>query len=154
VDGRAPWPAWERREEVSPEWRRIPAGLSDPATEEVLGSVAVAAALDVDAAVLGRKRWRQPDAWTRSNLLRCVAVILRQWTPRLADVLPAEQGKPLSEARAEVTAAADQFDWYADEARRIYGRTISGHTTENRLLVVKEPVGPVAAFSAWNLPPC
>jgi succinate-semialdehyde dehydrogenase/glutarate-semialdehyde dehydrogenase len=63
-----------------------------------------------------------------------------------------EQGKPLAEARSEVLAAADQFDWYADEARRIYGRVIDGHSRANRILVIRQPIGPVAAFSPWNFP--
>jgi succinate-semialdehyde dehydrogenase / glutarate-semialdehyde dehydrogenase len=145
---------------IGTDWRPLDSiercDVVDPATEEILGSVAAATTQDVDAvldaAMSGWLTWKEADAWTRSDLLRRVAEILREWTPRIADLLTAEQGKPLSEARAEVTAAADQFDWYADEARRIYGRTINGHTRDNRLLVVKEPIGPVAAFSAWNFP--
>jgi len=67
-------------------------------------------------------------------------------------VLTDEQGKPLAEATGEVQAAADQFDWYADEARRIYGRVIDGHTRAQRLVVLRQPIGPVAAFSPWNFP--
>ena len=61
-----------------------------------------------------------------------------------------EEGRPLSPA--EVLASADQFDWYADEARRIYGRSVDGHDTGTRILVRREPIGPVAAFAAWNFP--
>src|SRR5690606_35835819 len=74
------------------------------------------------------------------------------WTDDLALLLTREQGKPVAEARAEIGATVDQFDWYADEARRIYGRVIDGHSTRNRLTVRREPVGVVAAFSAWNFP--
>jgi succinate-semialdehyde dehydrogenase/glutarate-semialdehyde dehydrogenase len=63
-----------------------------------------------------------------------------------------EQGKPVAEARGEILAAADVYDWYADEARRIYGRVIDGHSRAHRLLVLRQPIGPVAAFSPWNFP--
>jgi succinate-semialdehyde dehydrogenase/glutarate-semialdehyde dehydrogenase len=92
------------------------------------------------------------DAWTRSAALRKVAEHVRAQRDEIASVLTAEQGKPLAEARGEVTATADQFDWYADEARRIYGRTIDGHDRNHRLLVLRQPIGPVAAFSPWNFP--
>jgi succinate-semialdehyde dehydrogenase/glutarate-semialdehyde dehydrogenase len=92
------------------------------------------------------------DAWTRSAALRRVAQVIRDRADTFADVLTEEQGKPLAEARAEVHAAADQFDWYADEARRIYGRVIDGHSREQRLLILRQPIGPVAAFSPWNFP--
>jgi succinate-semialdehyde dehydrogenase/glutarate-semialdehyde dehydrogenase len=71
---------------------------------------------------------------------------------RFATVLTSEQGKPLAQARAEVLATAEQFDWYADEARRIYGRVVDAHTIDTRILVRREPVGPVAAFTPWNFP--
>ena len=128
----------------------------DPATEELFLRIAVAEPSDVDRALAsaarGFEEWRRVDAWTRSATLRRVADTLRSWAPDIAAVLTAEQGKPLAEAAAEVGAAADQFDWYADEARRIYGRLIEGHSTANRLMVRREPVGVVAAFTAWNFP--
>jgi succinate-semialdehyde dehydrogenase/glutarate-semialdehyde dehydrogenase len=130
--------------------------IVDPATEEVFEQVAVATPADIDDALASAQRafgeWRAVDAWTRSATLRRVAEILREWAPDMAAVLTAEQGKPLGEAASEIAAAADQFDWYADEARRIYGRTIDGHSTGNRLFVKREPVGVVAAFTAWNFP--
>ena len=77
---------------------------------------------------------------------------IREQVDRFAAVMTMEQGKPLAQARGEVLASADQFDWYADEARRIYGRTVDGHDASTRILVRREPVGPVAAFAAWNFP--
>ncbi|WP_085528494.1 NAD-dependent succinate-semialdehyde dehydrogenase [Kocuria massiliensis] len=128
----------------------------NPATEEILGTIAQATPEDVDLAVAGAKdglkTWRNTDAWTRSSKIRRIAQILREWTPEAARLMTAEQGKPLSESEGEWNAAADQFDWYADEARRIYGRTVDGHSTDSRLLVTREPVGVVAAFAAWNFP--
>jgi len=141
-------------------WRDAADGATipvvDPATEETLALVASATTGDVDDALAAAHRgwlaWREVDAWTRSAALRRVAAILRDWAPNLAGVLTGEQGKPLAEARGEILATADQFDWYADEARRIYGRTVDGHSRSQRLFVTREAVGPVAAFSAWNFP--
>ncbi len=128
----------------------------DPATEGAVGTVPVAVAADLDAALDGAQRgwldWRDTDAWARSRVLRSTATGMREAASEIAVTLTAEAGKPLSESRAEVLAAADQFDWYADEARRIYGRVVDGHSRQNRLLVLQQPVGPVAAFSAWNFP--
>jgi len=128
----------------------------NPATEEIVGSVPVATLQDLDTALQGAERawrsWRKVDAWTRSAAVRRVAEVLRARADSIAAVLTEEQGKPLTEAKGEVLAAADQFDWYADEARRMYGRVIAGHSTANRLLVLRQPVGPVAAFTPWNFP--
>ncbi len=130
--------------------------IINPATEETIDSVPVATAADLDAALAAADRawrsWREVDAWTRSAVLRRVAELLRGRADAIAAVLTEEQGKPLAEAKGEVLAAADQFDWYADEARRIYGRVIDGHSCANRLLVLRQPVGPVAAFTPWNFP--
>lgn len=130
--------------------------VTDPATEQPFATVPAATDADVDdaltAAAAGLRVWRGTDAWTRSGVLRRTAEILRAWTDELAGVLTREQGKPLAESRGELLATADQYDWYADEARRIYGRIIDGHSTRNRLMVRREPVGVVAAFSAWNFP--
>jgi succinate-semialdehyde dehydrogenase / glutarate-semialdehyde dehydrogenase len=130
--------------------------LVDPATEQVVDSVPRATANDLDTALAAADRawreWREVDAWTRSARVRQVGVLIRERADAIAAVLTEEQGKPLPEARAEVLATADQFDWYADEARRIYGRIVDGHSREHRLLVMRQPVGPVAAFSPWNFP--
>lgn len=128
----------------------------DPATEEIYGTIAQCTDADIDhalaTAVEGFRLWRSIDVWTRSGIIRRVAELLREWAPEAALVMTSEQGKPLAEAQAEWLAAADQFDWYADEARRIYGRTVDGHSTANRIFVRREPVGVVAAFAAWNFP--
>jgi succinate-semialdehyde dehydrogenase / glutarate-semialdehyde dehydrogenase len=146
---------------IAGQWRDGACGRTfdvvDPATEEVLEDrVAIAEASDVEAALesaaAGFVAWRAVDAWTRSATLRRVSEILRAWAPEMASVLTAEQGKPRTEALSEIAAAADQFDWSADEARRIYGRTIDGHSRDNRLFVTREPVGVVSAFTAWNFP--
>ena len=130
--------------------------IINPATEEAVDSVPVATAADLDRALEAAERawraWREVDAWTRSAAVRRVGVLLRERADAIAEVLTEEQGKPVAESRAEVMAAADLYDWFADEARRIYGRIIDGHSRAHRLLVMRQPVGPVAAFSPWNFP--
>ena len=128
----------------------------DPATEAEVAQVPSATDTDVDravaAAVEGFDAWRSTDAWSRSAALRRVGTWLRTHAAEIAAVMTEEQGKPLAQAAAEVGASADQFDWYADETRRIYGRVIEGHSTGNRLLVRRDPLGPVAAFAPGNFP--
>ena len=130
--------------------------LVDPATEEVVDTVPVATESDLDEALAaadrGWREWREQDAWTRSAAVRRAGEWIREHADEVAAVLTEEQGKPLPEAKGEVGAAADQFDWYADEARRIYGRVVDGHSRDHRLLVLRQPVGPVAGFSPWNFP--
>jgi len=130
--------------------------IIDPATEARVDRVPRATADDLDRALAAAERgwrvWREVDAWTRSATLRRVAAWIRDRTTDVAAVLTEEQGKPLTEAASEIQAAADQFDWYADEARRLYGRVIDGHSRAHRLLVLRQPVGPVAAFTPWNFP--
>ena len=128
----------------------------NPADESVLDVVPAATAADLDRALAAADRawktWREVDAWTRSAILRKAADWLRENKAEIADVLTDEQGKTTGECLGEIGAAADQFDWYADEARRIYGRIIDAHSRSNRLLVIRQPIGPVAAFSPWNFP--
>lgn len=130
--------------------------IVNPANEEVVDSVPVATASDLDRALASADRawrsWREVDAWTRSAVLRKAATLIRERAAEIAAVLTEEQGKPIAEAKGETQATADQFDWCADEARRIYGRVIDGHSRANRLLVIRQPIGPVAAFSPWNFP--
>ncbi len=145
---------------IDGEWRPASDGarldVIDPATEQPIDSVPSATDSDLDAALgaadRGWRQWRATDSWTRSATLRRVAGVLRDRIDEMAVVLTEEQGKPLAESRGELGAAADQFDWYADEARRIYGRTVEGHSSSQRILVFRQPVGPVAAFTPWNFP--
>ncbi len=130
--------------------------IVNPADESVCDSVPAATTADLDRALASADRawrqWREVDAWTRSAKVRRVAELIRARADTMAAVLTEEQGKPLAEARGEIMASADQFDWYADEARRIYGRVIDGHSRAHRLFVIRQSVGPVAAFSPWNFP--
>ncbi len=130
--------------------------IIDPATEEQVDTVPRATAEDLDRALEAAERgwrvWRETDAWTRSNTLRRVGALIRERAEAIAPVITEEQGKPLGEARGEIMAAADQFDWNADEARRIYGRSLESHSRSERLMVIHQPIGPVAAFSPGNFP--
>jgi len=130
--------------------------IIDPATEEKVDTIPVATAEDLDRALAAAdrawKEWREVDAWTRSAALRRVAALVRERADAIAAVTTEEQGKTLGEARGEVNATADQFDWYADEARRVYGRVVDAHSRAHRILILRQPIGPVAAFSPWNFP--
>jgi len=145
---------------IDGQWRDSADGKTrdvvNPVDEQAFDRIAVASDDDIaralESAQAGLARWRATDAWTRSATIRRIADLLREWAPEAAALMTREQGKTLAESRSEWAAAADQFDWYADEARRIYGRTIDGHNTAVRLMVNREPVGVVAAFSSWNFP--
>jgi len=141
-------------------WRPAAAGgtitLIDPATEEPVGTAAQAERADVaaaiEAAVRGFEVWRKVPAWERANVLRKAAQLLRERADQVARQLTIEVGKPLAQSKGEVVAAVECIDWFADEARRIYGQSLPGRTAEQRFEVRYEPVGPVAAFTAWNFP--
>jgi succinate-semialdehyde dehydrogenase / glutarate-semialdehyde dehydrogenase len=127
-----------------------------PATGDIIGTVAHADRADLDhaleAADKGFREWRNVSAFERSKVMRKAANILRDRVEDIAPLLTMEQGKPLAEAKGEVMAGADVIDWFAEEARRTYGRVIPARSEGIYQLVVKEPVGPVAAFTPWNFP--
>jgi succinate-semialdehyde dehydrogenase/glutarate-semialdehyde dehydrogenase len=128
----------------------------DPATEEAIGTIPFADEADLDRALAAARKgfgaWRTTSPWERSKRLRAVADLIRQRTEEIARIITMEAGKPLAESRGEIAGAADQFEWYAEETKRIYGQTIEGRTADQRLEVIYQPVGVVAAFSAWNFP--
>jgi succinate-semialdehyde dehydrogenase/glutarate-semialdehyde dehydrogenase len=128
----------------------------NPATGSQIGTVAYAERADLDraleAADQGFKAWRRVSAFERSKLMRKAANLFRERADAVATLLTLEQGKPLAEAKQEVLAGADIIDWFAEEARRAYGRVIPARSEGVYQLVVKEPVGPVAAFTPWNFP--
>jgi succinate-semialdehyde dehydrogenase/glutarate-semialdehyde dehydrogenase len=128
----------------------------NPATGETIGTVAHARQPDLDRALEAAHRgfdtWRQISAFERSKIMRRAADLMRARADEIARVMTMEQGKPLAEAKGETLAAADVIDWFAEEARRAYGRVIPARAPGVYQLVVKEPVGPVAAFTPWNFP--
>jgi succinate-semialdehyde dehydrogenase/glutarate-semialdehyde dehydrogenase len=141
-------------------WRPATGGatraVTDPATEEVLGTIAAATEADIDAALAaaeaGFEVWRRVGPWERSRIMRAAADLIRARVEQIATLMSLESGKPMAEARAETGTAADQFEWYSEETKRIYGQTIEGRTRDVRLTVIHQPVGVVAAFTAWNFP--
>ena len=128
----------------------------NPATGEVIGTVACATPADLDRALVAAERgfrtWRKVSPFERSKVLREAARLLRERAPRISELLTMEQGKPLAEALTEIHGSADIIDWCAEEGRRTYGRVVPARAEGVYQLVVKEPVGPVAAFTPWNFP--
>jgi len=127
----------------------------NPATGETLGELPLATAADLDraldAAQRGYKVWRATSAADRAAVLQGAARLMRERADHIARIATMEEGKTFGEARIEVFMAAGLFDFYAEEGKRIYGRVLV-RPTGTRSLVVKEPIGPVAAFSPWNFP--
>ncbi|MDM0017840.1 NAD-dependent succinate-semialdehyde dehydrogenase [Variovorax saccharolyticus] len=128
----------------------------NPATGLPIGKVAFAATADLDraldAAQRGFEAWRRIPANERAITMRKAAALLRERAPEIARILTQEQGKPFAEARGEVLAGADIIEWFADEGRRVYGRIVPSRNLAAQQLVLKEPLGPVAAFTPWNFP--
>lgn len=153
---------------VYPELRLIVAGkaigiserrslpVHDPATHEEIARVPVASGDDLQAALAsaarGFARWRATSAYDRAIVLREAARLIRERVESVARILTLEQGKPLAESRLEVQAAADVIEWTAEEGRRAYGRVVPARSAAIRQTVLREPVGPVAAFTPWNFP--
>ncbi len=128
----------------------------NPATGKPIGRVAHAGIADLDraleAAQRGFQAWRKVPANERAAIMRKAAGLVRERAADIARVLTQEQGKPFVEARGEVLAGADIIEWFADEGRRVYGRIVPSRNLNAQQLVIKEPVGPVAAFTPWNFP--
>jgi len=106
----------------------------------------------IDAAAKAFKTWRKALASERSAVLRRWADLMLANQEDLARVLTAEQGKPLAEARGEVAYAAGFLTWFAEEGRRAHGGVVPSHKADARIVVMKEPVGVVAAVTPWNFP--
>jgi succinate-semialdehyde dehydrogenase/glutarate-semialdehyde dehydrogenase len=128
----------------------------NPASGESIGKVSHAKQPDLDlaleAAEKGFHAWRKISAYDRSKIMRKAADYLRTNVESIMRTMTTEQGKPLIEAKGEILLAADLIEWFAEESRRTYGRVIPPRVEGVYQLVVKEPVGPVAAFSPWNFP--
>lgn len=141
-------------------WRQSASGetlpVINPATGETIGDLPKAAIADLDEALAAAERgfaaWRKVGAFDRYKILRKAADLLRARAETIATIMTIEQGKPLFEARIETNGAADTCDWLAEEGRRSYGRVIPPRAGDVLQLVIKEPVGPVAAFTPWNFP--
>ena len=145
---------------INGEWTQGTSGkfsnVINPATEQMLGSLPLASADDLDnalkAAETGFGNWSRMSAYDRSVIMRKVALIVRERVANIARLMTLEQGKPLTESTAEAASAADHIEWYAEEGRRAYGRLIPPRSPNVRQMVVQDPIGPVAAFTPWNFP--
>ncbi|AJZ57116.1 aldehyde dehydrogenase family protein [Paraburkholderia fungorum] len=128
----------------------------NPATEEPLGHTPLATQAQVtqaiDAASDGAVAMRKFTPWERSALLRRAATLIRERAPQLARIVALETGKPIVQATGEANASAESIDWFADEARRVFGMSYESRVKGGRYLVHYEPLGVVAAFTPWNFP--
>ena len=130
--------------------------VHNPATGKEIGRVAKAGRADLDralaAAAEGFEVWRNTPAVERGKLMHKAAALLRERAGSVAELMTQEQGKPLVEARGEIMAAADTIDTFAEEGNRVYGRIVPARNLAARQMVLRDPVGPVAAFTPWNFP--
>ena len=106
----------------------------------------------IEAAAAALPAWAARTAKDRAGILRRFSDLLLANVDDLAMLMTAEQGKPLAEARGEVAYAASFLEWFAEEGKRVYGDVIPGHQPDKRILVLRQPVGVVAAITPWNFP--
>jgi len=130
--------------------------ILNPANGQNLGSVPVMGADEtrraIEAARAAMPAWAAKTAKERGAILRRWAELMHAHADDLATIMTAEQGKPLAEARGEVVYAASFFEWFAEEARRIYGEVIPSFAPDKRLLVLRQPIGVSASITPWNFP--
>ena len=130
--------------------------VTDPATGNKVGSMPNGTEADVkaaiDAAAAALPGWRSTPAIQRARILRKAADLMRERADEIATAMTSEQGKALAEAKGEVEYAASFFEWFAGEAERVYGEVVPPMNTNNRVLVLRQPVGVVAAITPWNFP--
>ena len=128
----------------------------NPSTGLEIGRLAHAGIADLDraldAAQRGFEHWRKVPAAERATIMRRAGALMRERAEAIAQVLTLEQGKPLAEAKGEAAMSADIIEWFAEEGRRVYGRVVPARNLAGQQMVLKEPVGPVAAFTPWNFP--
>jgi succinate-semialdehyde dehydrogenase/glutarate-semialdehyde dehydrogenase len=130
--------------------------VTNPATGELVGSVPDGSEEDVsaaiDAAAEALEGWKALPAIERARVLRRAADVIRERKDEIAAVMTAEQGKPLAEAAGEVEYSASFLEWFGGEAERVYGQVVPTQNPANRVLVLRQPVGVVAAITPWNFP--
>jgi succinate-semialdehyde dehydrogenase/glutarate-semialdehyde dehydrogenase len=130
--------------------------IKNPSTGELLAQVPMMGKAEttraIEYAALAQKQWRVLTAKERSSRLRKWFELTMKNQEDLARILTAEQGKPLAEARGEIAYGASFIEWFAEEAKRVYGETIPSPLADRRLLVLKQPIGVTAAITPWNFP--
>ena len=130
--------------------------LIDPATEEIIDQVASAGTKDtnkaIESAAAAFKSWSRTTPYQRAAILKQAANWMRENLDDLAGDMVMESGKPLLEAKGEWTVAANLFEWYAEEAKRSYGKTIPTNRLDKRSMVIYQPIGVIGVITAWNFP--
>ncbi|KIK89320.1 NADP-dependent succinate-semialdehyde dehydrogenase [Pseudomonas sp. AO-1] len=145
---------------IDGQWLEVGEGRSivvtNPANGKVLGRVPSLGAVETARAIAAARRaqpaWRALTAKERAAKLRVLFELMITHREDLARIMTAEQGKPLSESRGEITYAASFIEWFAEEGKRVYGDTIASHSPNSRIIVQKEPIGVFAAITPWNFP--
>ena len=128
----------------------------NPANGETIAEIAKCGTAEtrraIEAAEKAQIEWRQKTAKERGAILRRWFELMLEHQEDLAQILTAEQGKPLAEARGEIAYGANYIEWFAEEAKRVYGDTIPQPSNDKRIVVIKQPVGVVACITPWNFP--
>ena len=146
---------------IGARWIGVDAGLeafavTNPSSGEVIATLPEMGrretAQAIDAAYAAQKAWAARTAKERATILRRFHDLIVAHADDLATILTTEMGKPLDEARGEILYGAAYVEWFAEEARRIYGDTIPGHQQNKRILVTRQPIGVVGAITPWNFP--
>ncbi|HFZ8995535.1 TPA: aldehyde dehydrogenase family protein, partial [Citrobacter freundii] len=139
---------------IDGQWRNANSGetiaVTNPASGELLGNVPKMGADETREAIEAANRalpaWRALTAKDRANILRRWFNLIMDNQDDLALLMTLEQGKPLAEAKGEISYAASFIEWFAEEGKRVYGDTIPGHLADKRLIVIKQPIGVTAAI--------
>jgi succinate-semialdehyde dehydrogenase len=148
------------QQRIGDRWRDATNGgtweVLNPATEEVIRSVPFGTGDDcrlaLASAAAAFPAWSKTTVYARASLLKKVADLIRERIGELATTTVLESGKPLSQAKGEWGVSADLFDWFAEEAKRAYGRWVPSRSVSRRQLVIKQPIGVVGIITAWNFP--
>ena len=128
----------------------------NPATGETIAEIAKCGTAETHRAIVAAEiafvTWRQKTAKERAAVLRKWFTLMMEAQEDLAQIMTAEQGKPLAEARGEIAYGANYIEWFAEEAKRIYGDTIPHPSNDKRIVIIKQPIGVVACITPWNFP--
>ena len=151
---------WKSQGYIAGAWSGADSGktveVRNPATSEVLGSVPFMATAEtrraIEAASAALPAWSKKTAGERAKILRKWFELMMANQNDLATIMTAEQGKPLAESKGEIAYAASFIEWFAEEGKRVYGDVIPGHQADKRILVLRQPIGVVAAITPWNFP--
>ena len=130
--------------------------VTNPANGQVIAAVPRMGKAETERAILAsaiaQKQWKTFTAAARAAILKRWFDLIKLHTEDLAQILTAEQGKPLAESRGEVNYGASFIEWFAEEAKRVYGEVIPATSNDRKLLVIKQPIGVTAAITPWNFP--